>query len=149
MGRVRCKVRPLRFLAPLAGPEAGPCPVSAVATLALRSQESRPQVQSLHEVLQCAACSSTATIGACALHDHTVWRTLSCSSALPRLTDASTLGGSNANDEFEVQAFRSLGGPRDDLDGFTVCCTRCPEQHQLPQSSGSMHRGILACGNNA
>ena len=27
--------------------------VSTVATLALRSQESRPQVQSLHEVLQC------------------------------------------------------------------------------------------------
>lgn len=28
-GRGRCKVRPLRFLAPLAGPEAGPCPARA------------------------------------------------------------------------------------------------------------------------
>eukprot|EP00964_Phaeocystis_antarctica_P009701 scaffold5289_cov60-Phaeocystis_antarctica.AAC.3 len=32
--------------------------VSTVATLALRSQESRPQVQSLHEVLQCHPSST-------------------------------------------------------------------------------------------
>ena len=41
--------------------------VSTVATLALRSQESRPQVQSLHEVLQCHPSWAVIDPGPCSV----------------------------------------------------------------------------------